>query len=119
MRNNADGLVYSTEKLLTDQAESFQGSEREDVETALASLKEALNGTDLEAIYRLDREGPAAAGTGHDLEEILGKLTHVAIVAGTRKAASCWLTARGSSRLLRWPESRATHRAPGILSAMA
>ncbi len=32
VRNNADGLVYSTEKLLKDQAESFQGSEREDVE---------------------------------------------------------------------------------------
>ena len=50
VRNNADGLVYSTEKLLKDQAESFQGSEREDVEKALASLKEALAGTDVEAI---------------------------------------------------------------------
>ncbi|HTB09079.1 MAG TPA: Hsp70 family protein, partial [Acidimicrobiales bacterium] len=50
VRNNADGLVYSTEKLLKDQAESFQGSERTDVESALATLKEALNGTDIEAI---------------------------------------------------------------------
>ncbi len=50
VRNNADGLVYSTEKLLKEQAESFQGSEREDVEKALASLKEALAGTDVEAI---------------------------------------------------------------------
>ncbi len=50
VRNNADGLVYSTEKLLKDQAESFQGSEREDVEKALSSLKEALAGTDVEAI---------------------------------------------------------------------
>jgi molecular chaperone DnaK len=50
VRNNADGLVYSTEKLLKDQAESLQGSEREDVEKALASLKEALAGTDVEAI---------------------------------------------------------------------
>jgi len=32
VRNNADGLVYQTEKLLKDQAESFQGTEREDVE---------------------------------------------------------------------------------------
>ena len=39
VRNNADGLVYSTEKLLKDQAESFQGSEREDVEKALATLE--------------------------------------------------------------------------------
>jgi molecular chaperone DnaK len=50
VRNNADGLVYQTEKLLKDQAESFQGTEREDVEGALTSLKEALNGTDIEAI---------------------------------------------------------------------
>jgi molecular chaperone DnaK len=50
VRNNADGLVYSTEKLLKDQAESFQGTEREDVESALAGLKEALSGTDNAAI---------------------------------------------------------------------
>ena len=50
IRNNADGLVYSTEKLLKDQADSFQGTEREDVESALAALKEALNGTDNAAI---------------------------------------------------------------------
>src|SRR5487761_2207688 len=50
VRNNADGLVYSTEKLLKDQAESFQGTEREDVEGALAALKETLAGTDNDAI---------------------------------------------------------------------
>ena len=42
--------MYQTEKLLKDQAESFQGTEREDVEGALSSLKEALSGTDIEAI---------------------------------------------------------------------
>ena len=42
--------MYSTEKLLKDQAESFQGTEREDVEGALAALKEALAGTDTDAI---------------------------------------------------------------------
>lgn len=50
IRNNADGLVYSTEKLLKDQADSFQGTERADVETALAALKEALAGDDSTAI---------------------------------------------------------------------
>src|SRR5487761_2751415 len=50
VRNNADGLVYQTEKLLKDQAESFQGTERQDVESALVALKDALNGTDVEAI---------------------------------------------------------------------
>ena len=50
VRNTADGLVYSTEKLLKEQGESFQGTEREDVEREVAALKEALNGTDTEAI---------------------------------------------------------------------
>jgi len=50
VRNTADGLVYSTEKLLKDQGESFPGTEREDVEREVAALKEALNGTDIEAI---------------------------------------------------------------------
>jgi molecular chaperone DnaK len=50
VRNNADGLVYSTEKLLKDQAESFQGTEREDVESALGALKSSLDGTDIDAI---------------------------------------------------------------------
>ena len=50
VRNNADGLVYSTEKLLKDQADAFQGSEREDVEKALGELKESLAGTDTDAI---------------------------------------------------------------------
>ncbi len=50
VRNNADTLVYSTEKLLREQAESFQGSEKADVESALGAMKEALAGTDVDAV---------------------------------------------------------------------
>ncbi len=50
VRNSADGLVYSTEKLLKDQAESFQGTEREEVEGALSALKSSLEGTDTDSI---------------------------------------------------------------------
>jgi len=50
VRNTADTLVYQTEKLLKEQGEKFEGSEKEDVETALANLKDALNGTSLDAI---------------------------------------------------------------------
>jgi molecular chaperone DnaK len=49
-RNQADSLVYQTEKLLREQGESFQGDEKENVEKALATLKEALAGTDSTAI---------------------------------------------------------------------
>ena len=50
VRNNADTLVYQTEKLLKDQGEKFEGDEKEKVETALGSVKEALAGSDIEAI---------------------------------------------------------------------
>ena len=35
VRNSADTLVYQTEKLLKEQGEKFEGSEKDDVETAL------------------------------------------------------------------------------------
>jgi molecular chaperone DnaK len=50
VRNNADSLVYQTEKMLKDQAGSFVGSEKDRVEAQLAALKEALAGSDLGGI---------------------------------------------------------------------
>jgi molecular chaperone DnaK len=50
IRNDADGRVYQTEKLLKDQGDKATGPEKEAVESALASLKETLSGTDLDAI---------------------------------------------------------------------
>jgi molecular chaperone DnaK len=50
VRNNADTLVYQTEKLLKDQGDKFEGDEKEKVEAALGSVKEALAGSDIEAI---------------------------------------------------------------------
>jgi molecular chaperone DnaK len=49
-RNNADTLVYQTEKLLREQGEKISGDEKSSVESALADLKSALAGTDVEAI---------------------------------------------------------------------
>ena len=50
VRNQADTLVYQTEKLLKEQGDKFEGSEKDDVESALSGLKEALNGTSVDAI---------------------------------------------------------------------
>ncbi|MDQ1367981.1 MAG: molecular chaperone DnaK [Acidimicrobiaceae bacterium] len=52
VRNNADSLVYQTEKMLKDQAISYVGTEKERVEADLKALKEALAGTDMESIRR-------------------------------------------------------------------
>jgi molecular chaperone DnaK len=50
IRNNADSLVYQTEKLLKDQGEKFQGDEKDKVEAGLKDLNTALAGSDLDAI---------------------------------------------------------------------
>jgi molecular chaperone DnaK len=50
VRNTADTLVYQTEKLIREQGEKFEGTEKDDVTAALGKVKEALSGTDVEAI---------------------------------------------------------------------
>ena len=49
-RNQADSLVYQTEKLLKEQGEKMSGDEKSAVESRLAELKTALDGADVEAI---------------------------------------------------------------------
>ncbi|CAB4587180.1 MAG: molecular chaperone DnaK [Actinobacteria bacterium] len=49
-RNNADSLVYQTEKVLRDQADKVTADDKAPVESALADLKSALNGNDMGAI---------------------------------------------------------------------
>jgi molecular chaperone DnaK len=50
VRNNADNLVYQTEKFLREQGDKVEGDEKSTVEANLATLKTAIAGTDLEAI---------------------------------------------------------------------
>ena len=52
VRNNADSLVFQTEKLLRDQADKVEADDREKMEAALKELKDALAGTDIEAVKR-------------------------------------------------------------------
>ena len=50
VRNQADTLVYTTEKFLAENTEKVPGDIRAEVEAAIADLKKALEGTDTEAI---------------------------------------------------------------------
>ena len=50
VRNTADTLVYQTEKLLKDQADSVSDDEKATIEEKLAEVRSALEGTDVEAI---------------------------------------------------------------------
>jgi molecular chaperone DnaK len=49
-RNQAEGLVYQTEKFLRDNADKVPADVKGEVEAAIADAKTALNGTDVEEI---------------------------------------------------------------------
>jgi len=50
VRNNADSLVYQTEKVLREQGDKVSADEKAAVETPLADLKKALEGNDTASI---------------------------------------------------------------------
>jgi molecular chaperone DnaK len=49
-RNNADNLVYSTEKSLRDIGDKLDANEKEKIEKVIAEVKEALSGSDVQKI---------------------------------------------------------------------
>ncbi|MDI6817018.1 MAG: molecular chaperone DnaK [Actinomycetota bacterium] len=52
VRNNADNLVYTTERTLKDVGEKLTDADKEAIEKAVADAKEALKGTDVEQIKK-------------------------------------------------------------------
>ncbi len=50
VRNRAESLVYTTEKFLSENADKVPGDVKSEVESAIADLKKALEGTDTDAI---------------------------------------------------------------------
>ena len=50
VRNNAESLVYQTEKVITDNEDKIPADVRTETESAVSELKTALEGTDTEAI---------------------------------------------------------------------
>ncbi|ABK53887.1 chaperone protein DnaK [Acidothermus cellulolyticus 11B] len=49
-RNQADTLIYQTEKFLRENADKVPAAEKANVETAIANLKKAMEGSDVTAI---------------------------------------------------------------------
>ncbi len=114
VRNQADSLVYQTEKMLKDQASSFSGDQKSRVESDLSSLKEALSGNDTEAIktateklavdvQELGQAALRAGGRGRSRFQRFQRrrrcgrpraARHAAAIATTR-----WSTPRSSTRV--------------------
>jgi molecular chaperone DnaK len=50
VRNNADSIVYQTEKVLREQGDKVSAEEKDAVEQPLSDLKKAMEGNDTDAI---------------------------------------------------------------------
>jgi len=55
-RNNADNLIYSTEKSLRQLGDKLPSGERDNIESAISELKKVLAGTDVEAIKKKSQD---------------------------------------------------------------
>ncbi len=56
VRNNADSLVYQSEKSLTDLGDKIDAADKSAIEAEIAKVKEALKGTDTAAIKTASEE---------------------------------------------------------------
>ncbi|MBC7291705.1 MAG: molecular chaperone DnaK [Actinotalea sp.] len=90
-RNQAEGLVYSTEKVLTENADKLPEDVKTEVQAAVGELKTALEGDDTEAVrakqaaltavsqkigealYKADQEQPAAGTPGDTADAASGE----------------------------------------------
>ncbi|MGA2210464.1 MAG: molecular chaperone DnaK [Acidimicrobiales bacterium] len=89
-RNNADTLVYQTEKLLRDQGDKAPAEEKTKVEESLATLKTALEGSDVDAINR-------ALETLKGATQAMGQKIYEAAAASASSASSDGSGGSGSS----------------------
>src|SRR5438876_9538973 len=69
-RNQLDSLVYSVEKMLREQGDKISGSERGDVENAIADAKKALESNDK---AQMDRARETLTQASHKLAEQMYK----------------------------------------------
>jgi molecular chaperone DnaK len=91
-RNQADNLVYQTEKVLAEHGDKVPQGDRDDVTKALEEVKEALKGTDVSAITAAsERLAQAAQKIGqamYDAQQAAGAQGEAAAASGGGGGAS-------------------------------
>jgi len=74
LKNQADQLIYSTEKTLKEHGEKVSAETRGNIESAVNNLKEAIRGEDADAIKKaIDNLGAAGQELGKVLYEEAAK----------------------------------------------
>jgi molecular chaperone DnaK len=79
VRNQADSLLYTTEKTLAEHGKSLADADRGAIETAIADLKSAMEGSDVDAIKA---KSEALAQAAQKLGEALYKAQQEEAAAG-------------------------------------
>ena len=87
VRNDADGQVYRTEKMLRDNAEKIPAEDKAKLEKAVAAVKEALKGTDTAALKSANEK----------LNETWQAVSEVLYKAGAEKAQAGQTAPGGAS----------------------
>jgi molecular chaperone DnaK len=85
-RNQLDGMVYNIEKMLKESGDKIQGTEKSDVEAALAEAKKTLEGTPTSGELKAANEKLTHAS--HKLAEVLYKANAAAAQGAAGPAAS-------------------------------
>ncbi|MCH5315126.1 MAG: molecular chaperone DnaK [Eubacterium sp.] len=80
LRNNADQMVYQTEKMLSEDGDKFSAEDKSALESKLDTLKEALKGENLDAIKSAQED------LTNKFYEVSQKLYEAAQAAGANPA---------------------------------
>jgi molecular chaperone DnaK len=94
-KNQLDSMVYSVEKMLREQGDKISGSERGDVENAIADAKKALEGSDKGA---MDRARENLTKASHKLAEQMYKAAQSQQAPGAGPSAGAGSTPGGDGQ---------------------
>jgi molecular chaperone DnaK len=83
-KNQADTLIYQTEKNLSEHGDKIAAEDKTKIEEAVASLKKAMEGTDPEAIESATQ---ALTTASHKLAEEMYKKASASAAAGSDASA--------------------------------
>ncbi len=100
LRNNADSLIYNTEKVLRDLGDRIPAADKQAVERALSELREVKDSNDKEKIRAaIDRLNQASLKIGEAMYRNTGEATAGA-AGGATGAASNERAARGQDDVI-------------------
>jgi molecular chaperone DnaK len=86
-RNQADGLIHSVTKSMKEAGDKVEAGEKQAIEKAIESLKEALKGTDKDAIEQKTK----------DLTDASGKMAEKLYAAGQQQGEAGGEQAQGGA----------------------